>query len=191
MSRLAVFGYGSLVNEESAGLTLGRPVEAVIPARLPGWRRRWTTGRDNLRSEKTFAHADDGSVPPFTLGLNIEPDPESPGPNGALIEVSEAEADRLALREMRYDRIDVTETIEAEGFDTVIAWTVKPAHHHDPPPSGAVILRPYVRAVEAAFDTLGPGELDLFRKTTEPPPVPIIPATLIRDEIPVGNPRAW
>ena len=70
--RLALFAYGSLVSPASAARTLGRPVEAPAPARLPGWRRRWSLARDNLRSEKTFARAD-GSAPPYFLGLNIEP----------------------------------------------------------------------------------------------------------------------
>ena len=43
------------------------------------------------------------------LGLNIERDETGgEGPNGVLIEVSEAELERLALREIRYRRVDVT-----------------------------------------------------------------------------------
>src|SRR5687768_8358758 len=92
-SRLAVFAYGSLVSLVSAERTLGRPVESAGPARLAGWWRGWSQARDNLRSEKTFARAD-GTTPSHCLGLNVEPRP-GPGPNGALIEVTEAELDRL------------------------------------------------------------------------------------------------
>jgi len=59
------------------------------------------------------------------------------------------------------------------------------------PPPGAVILAPYLRAVEAAFGTLGSDQLDLFNRTTGPPPVEVIEAVLVRDEIPAGNPRDW
>lgn len=192
MSEIAIFGYGSLVNPASAAETLARPVAFVTPARLEGLRRRWSTTRNNLRSEKTFARDDDGSLPPWTLGLNIEPAPGEPGPNGALIEVSEEELDRLDLREMRYDRVEVTSALEpACSFTHVFAWSAKPVHHSPTPRDGAVILRTYVEAVETAFAALGAGELETFRATTGPPPVEVIDATLVRDEIPAGNPRAW
>ena len=71
MSRLAVFGYASLVSPASASHTLGRPV-APIPARLQGWTRAWSLARDNRTSEKTFARPD-GSEPAYCLGLNLEP----------------------------------------------------------------------------------------------------------------------
>ena len=146
MSRLAVFGYASLASPASASETLGRPVEIAAIARLRGWSRAWTLGRDNLASEKTFARGD-GSLPPFCLGLNLEPDPAAPAPNGVLIELSEAELERLDLREMRYDRVDVTDAVtidrggpEPHGFDLVVAYSAKPAHHHPTAPPGAVIV---------------------------------------------------
>ena len=107
---IAVFGYASLASPESASQTIGRPVEFAGVARLAGWRRAWTLGREQAKSEKTFARAD-GSIPRFCLGLNVEPDPDAPAPNGVLIELTEAELDRLDLREIRYDRVDVTAAI--------------------------------------------------------------------------------
>ena len=114
MTRLAVFAYGSLASLASAERTLGRPVEPGGQARLAGWRRRWSLARDNLLSEKTFARADDGTVPPHCLGLNIERR-AGPGPNGLLLEITEDELDRLAVREIRYDRIEVTTEIPKRG----------------------------------------------------------------------------
>jgi cation transport regulator ChaC len=193
--RLAVFAYGSLVSAPSAAHTLGRPVDRSVRARLPGWRRRWSLCRDNLRSEKTFALAADGAVPPFFLGLNLERD-ETAGdsPNGALIAISDAEAERLDGREMRYDRVEVTGDVSGGGagaFDHVFAYIAKPERHAAKPPHGAVVNAAYARAVEAAFADLGPGELDLYRDTTEPCPVEVVEAVLVRDEIPPGNPRGW
>jgi len=197
MSRVAVFGYASLASAESASQTLGRPVEFAAVARLGGWARAWTLGREQAASEKTFARAD-GSIPRFCLGLNLDPDPEAPAPNGVLIELSEAELDRLDLRERRYDRVDVTGSISFDDgaqpertFDRVIAYRAKPRHHHPAVPEDAVIVATYPTTVEAAFDALGPGQLDLFRATTAPPPAPLVDGTLVRDEIPPGNPRAW
>ena len=196
--RTAVFGYASLASPESASRTIGRPVEFAGVARLQGWRRVWTLGREQAESEKTFARAD-GSIPRFCLGLNLEPDPDAPAPNGVLIELTEAELDRLDVREIRYDRVDVTAAIALDsgrpgaehGFDRVIAYTAKPRHHHPTAPDDAVIVATYPAAVEAAFDALGPGQLDVFRATTAPPPAPFVDGTLVRDEIPPGNPRAW
>lgn len=195
MSRLAVFGYASLVSRASAGETLGRELEACPPARLAGWRRRWSLLRDNNRSEKGFARADDGSLPPFVLGLNVEPGGE-PGeaPNGVLIELSEAELDRLDLREIRYDRADVTGAIDAPAageFDRIVTFTAKARNHAPEPPPGAVILRSYAETIEAAFAELGREHHRLYLETTQQPPVELIDAVLVRDEIPPGNPRGW
>ncbi len=190
--KLAVFGYASLVSRESAAQTLGRPVESPVPARLEGWARGWTLGREQAKSEKTFARPD-GTVPRFCLGLNLDPDPGAPAPNGVLIELTEAELDRLDLREMRYDRVDVTDSIAADhvAFDRVITYTAKPEHHHPTPPADAVVVSTYPAAIEAAFDRLGPGQLDRFHATTTPIPVALTDATLIADRIPPGNPRDW
>jgi cation transport regulator ChaC len=194
---IAVFGYASLVDSGSAARTLGHAV-APVPARLPGWRRRWSQARDNLHSEKTFAGAGDGSLPAFVLGLNLEREErEASGPNGVLIEASEEELARLDLREMRYDRVDVTAQIEpmpaggAPAFDQVVTYVAKPAHHAPVPPDGAVILSSYIAAVETAFAALGEDQLNTYHETTETPPVEILEAVLVRDRIPPGNPRDW
>jgi hypothetical protein len=198
MTSIAVFAYASLVDPASAALTLGRRVSPPRPARLPGWRRRWSVARDNLRSEKTFAIDPGRTLPPWVLGLNLEPAPE-PGdeasdaaPNGALLEISEAELARLDLREMRYERIEVTAAIGGEHrFDRVIAYRAKAQHHAPDPPPGAVVLGPYLRTVERAFAALGEGELEAYRRSTGPVPVRVVEPELIRDRIPPGNPRAW
>ena len=74
----------------------------------------------------------------------------------------------------------------------MIAWVARPEHlAPSPPPAGTAIIAAYVETVEAAFDALGPEQLDLFRETTGPPPVEAIEAALIEDRIPPGNPTAW
>jgi hypothetical protein len=196
--RTAVFGYGSLVSPASFAETLGREPDSVMPARLNGWRRRWSVGRDNRSAEKTFARPD-GEVPPWVIGLNIEvapagavADEDAPAPNGALIELSEAELGRLDLREMRYRRVDVSDAIEADAaFDRVLAYTAREEHYFPEPPEGAVAMAPYLRAVEAAFRALGDDQWALFLDTTGMPPVELIEPQLVRDEIPPGNPRGW
>jgi hypothetical protein len=197
MTRLALFAYASLVNPASAGETLGRTIDGLVPARLEGFSRGWTLGRDNLTTEKMFARAD-GTVPRFCLGVGVMSDPDAPAPNGALIELSEAELDRLDLREMRYTRLDVTAAIhvgeagtEPPPFDRVVTYRPRPENHKLEPPDDSIIVANYLATVEAAFDELGPGQLDLFRATTATPPVEVTEATLVRDRIPEGNPRGW
>lgn len=191
---LGLFAYGSLVSRASAERTLGRPVVHACLARLAGWRRRWSAVRDNRAVEKTFARADTGAVPAHCIGLNVEPGGSGKSPNGVLIEISEPELERLALRELRYRAIDVTDSVvadEGRGFGRIVAFTARPENYASTPPPGAVILAPYLRAVEAAFASVDQEQLDLFRATTAEPPVEVIEAVLLRDEIPPGNPREW
>ena len=192
---LAVFAYGSLVSPRSFEQTLGRAPSELRPRRLGGWRRRWSVVRDNHSAEKTFARRDNGELPPWIVGLNIEEDRAAAtetAPNGALIEVSEAELDRLDLREMRYRRVEVTEDIEDDaGAEAVFAYTARPEHFNPTPPPDAVRMAPYLRALEAAFGELGEGEWELFLETTEEHPGETIEPLLVRDEIPPGNPREW
>lgn len=191
---LAVFGYGSLVDAASASATLGREVPEVWPARVLGMRRRFSQARDNRRAEKTFARADDGSVPDWILGLNLERDP-SRAANGGLIELSEAELDRLDIREIRYDRLELGDALVADpaapSFERVITYVAKAENLASEPPEGAVILRSYADAVEAAFARFGAEQLDEYRRTTLPYPVELIEGRLIHDRIPEGNPREW
>lgn len=191
---LAVFGYASLVSAESASATLGRPVPTPLrPARLRGWRRRWSQARDNHRSEKTFA-LDNGDLPDYCLGLNVERGEDPAGPvNGVVIELTEAELDRLDIREIRYDRVEVTDLIEAAGPlpDLIITYTAKATNFAPEPPPGTIILDSYAAAVEEAFEALGPGELEHYLASTGPYPVERVPATMVRDRAPEGNPKDW
>lgn len=192
VSDTALFVYGSLVDPASAAITLGRPVELAARVRLDGWRRVWTQARENPRVEKTFARADDGTIPDWCVGLNLEPETDhGRAPNGALIEVDEADLARLDVRELRYRRADVTAALPDCGFARVLAYVARPEHHHPEPPHGAIVIAAYVDAVERAFERLGPGELERFYETTGPPPVEVVEAALVRDQIPAGNPREW
>ncbi|MDQ2935672.1 MAG: hypothetical protein M3R49_11995 [Chloroflexota bacterium] len=192
---LAVFAYASLVNPISFERTLGREPDALTPGRLRGWRRRWSLLRDNLASEKTFARHPGGELPRWVIGLNLERAADGGdelAPNGALIEINQAELERLDARELRYDRVDVSGRVTGgERFDRIVTYTAKPEHFAAQPPDGAVAMAPYVRAIEAAFNALGDGQWELFLSTTGPPPVETIEPRLVRDEIPSGNPREW
>jgi hypothetical protein len=209
-----VFAYGSLVGARSVEELLGREVGGSRQASLGGWRRRWSLKRDNLACEKTFARRDDGRKPTWILGLNLEPAAEpTAGPNGLLIPASEGDLARFDLREMRYDRVDVSDQVlladttpgtgstagpdrvpsgeSTAGFDRVITYVAKPEHFAPDPPDDAVILRTYVRVVEQAFADLGESELRTYAATTDQPPVEVVDGVLVADAIPAGNPRDW
>ncbi len=191
-SRLGLFGYGSLVLPESAAMTLDRPVPEARPARLREWKRRWSLGRDNLTCEKTF-EIEGGHRPEWFLGLNVERGEDPAGPvNGVVIELTEAELDRLDIREIRYDRVDVSGLVDGDGLpERIVTYTAKEWHFRPEPPEDAFIVATYANTVEAAFEALGRGELEAYRATTGPHPVDLVEATLVLDRIPEGNPRAW
>jgi hypothetical protein len=99
---------------------------------------------------------------------------------------------RLAIREIRYDVVDVTAQVGgAELPERVWTFTAKEGHFAPEPPADAVILATYARAVEEAFDRLSDDGLERYLATTGPYPVDRVEATLVRDEIPAGNPRRW
>jgi cation transport regulator ChaC len=173
-------------------------------ARLPGWRRRWSLKRDNPTCEKTFARADDGSVPAWVLSLNVEPaEPRDAAPNGVVFDLTEEELRHLDARELRYDRVEVTESIRlsaAEGaelgageacFERVVTYSARREHFAPAPPPDAIILASYARTVESAFAALGEDERRAYLETTGPHPVEVVEAVLVRDQIPPGNPRDW
>jgi hypothetical protein len=189
--RLGLFGYGSLVLRESASMTLGRPVRVLRPARLHDWRRRFSQRRDNLTCEKTF-ECDGGWRPEWILGLNIEEVEDEAGPvNGVVIELTEAELDRLDIREIRYDRVELTGSVAGDDLpERIVTYKAKAFHFAPEPPDDAVILRTYADAVETGFEALGLDELDHYLATT-PYPVERVEATLVIDRIPAGNPRDW
>jgi hypothetical protein len=192
MSRLGLFGYGSLVLPESAAMTLGRDPGELRPVRLRDWRRRFSQRRDNLTCEKTF-ECDGGRRPEWILGLNVEEGEDEAGPvNGVVIELTEAELDRLDIREIRYDRVEVTGSVDGDELpERIVTYTAKEFHFAREPPEDAVILATYATAVERGFEALGPGELDHYLRTTGPYPVERVEASLVIDKIPAGNPRAW
>lgn len=193
---IAIFAYGSLVSSASASMTLGGRFVTPMPATLAGWRRGFTLARDNRRSEKTFARADDGTIPNVVLALNARPDPTAEGEvNGGLIAVSEADLTALDRRELRYERLDVTDSIATgpagPGAERIFIYSAKAENLALEQPAGAVILAAYERAAESAFAALGDGQLEAYRASTDECPVERIEAVLVSDNIPPGNPRGW
>lgn len=190
---VAVFAYGSLVSRASAAETLGRDDVDLEPATLTGRRRGFTLLRDNRACEKTFARRDDDSVPDHVLALNLDPGSPGDAVNGALVAVSEAEVERLDLREIRYRRIEVGALVDGGGasFERVFAYVARPEHHAPTAPAGAIVIAAYEQSIETAFAGLGPGQLERYLETTDAGTAERVDAYLLSGEIPAGNPRRW
>ena len=101
-----VFGYGSLVAEHERGHV----------ATLRGHRRHWGVAMDNRRDlpgYKYYRLRRDGSRPPvFVAFLDIAPD-RAASVAGICMPVADDDLAALDERERNYDRVDVTDQIDA------------------------------------------------------------------------------
>jgi hypothetical protein len=99
-----LFGYGSLINLESASKTLKRQLEThdVYPALLQGYIREWNIADDVIAMElsKTVKG----------IFLNIIPEKAS-HVNGILCAIADNELSMMKVREKNYDCVDVTSLI--------------------------------------------------------------------------------
>jgi Gamma-glutamyl cyclotransferase, AIG2-like len=171
-AREYVFGYGSLA------AWAGR---APAVAELLGARRVWGVAMDNreaIPGYKVFLDPADGSRPAVHvafLDLATAP-PDAPPLNGVLVALDAQALVHLDARERNYERTEVTARIRgAPG--RVWAYTGSApgrarlaAGLRD---GTAVVSRAYFDGVRGAFARLGDGQLERFRATTQPPPVPV------------------
>lgn len=162
--RIAVFGYGSLVNKTSLEKTLGKKCN-VQTAVLKGWKRDWSAILKNTPGKPHYRLAS-GDVPPKVAVLNIKPSEDSLV-NGILVNCSEQDLDRLISREVHYDLVDVTKQVETNDHDKVYSFTAKP-RFTDTGNENTIIPISYKNLVEDGFRDLGPKELDQYQKTTRP-----------------------
>ena len=103
---LFVFGYGSLLNSQSASRTLG-DAEALTYANavLAGYELAWNAGLVTGAAE---------GVDGIAVALGLEESPEGRC-EGSVIAITRDDLVRLDNREINYARVDVTETITWEG----------------------------------------------------------------------------
>jgi hypothetical protein len=173
-----VFAYGSLA-ELGDPLLLGGEELRPVPGRLAGFRRRWgvaMNNREEFPSRKHFVDPETGQPPRVRVAfLDIE---EEAGAtvNGVAIPVDEARLAAIDLRERRYERVEVSAAFEPALGATVFAYLGRPDARERAGPDASdapiVISDEYLERVRRAFDSLGPGALAEFDRTTEPPPFP-------------------
>lgn len=170
-----IFGYGSLVNPVSFGVTLGRPFTAGRDfhyAVLSGWGRRWNygvghvTGRVGSRDVRIVA-----------LGLVAAPGETA---NGVIGWVEDHEIERLDNREREYDRVDVTYAIDVSltleaPVETYVPRPEAVARYERHRADGtAAIEQRYWDLVSGAFAAFGAEARRRYFDTTPAPDVPIL-----------------
>jgi hypothetical protein len=172
-AREYVFGYGSLA------AWAGR---APAVAELLGARRVWGVAMDNreaIPGYKVFLDPADDTRPAVHvafLDLAGAAD-DAPALNGVLVAAEPGELAAFDARERNYERAEVTDRVPgAPG--RVWAYSGSAAGRARLAAGlragTAVVSRAYLDGVEEAFARLGDGELERFRATTQPPPVPVL-----------------
>jgi cation transport regulator ChaC len=173
-----VFGYGSLVNPVSFGVTLGRSLKVGDDfhyAVLTGYGRRWNYGVGHATG--TFGEAEYHIVALGVVGAAGET------ANGVIGWVTDDELTRLDRREIGYDRVDVTDLIDTpipiEGrVETYVpkAESVARYERYRDAGTGAVEQR-YWDLVAGAFAGFGLAERRRYLDTTPAPDVPVLELT--------------
>ncbi len=156
-----VLGYGSLLNLESAGKTLGRLVrpEDVVPVEVEDHLRLW-----NLVAPVQLIERGNEWVNAVFLDLQPRPGYRA---NGILIEVSPAELDNLDIREQNYTRLDISaKTADRPDHGTVFAYVGKPEFFAACFEHTAILGR-YVEIVEVGLRTWGQRFTDRYQETTQ------------------------
>ncbi len=184
MASQYVFGYGSLAAELR---------DAGFAAELPGFRRAWGVAMDNRRDLPGYKYytTPDGVRPAvFVSFLDIAPATggASSAVNGLCLPVGAGELERLDRRERNYARVDVSGLIDvrrARVWAYVGTAEARERLRTACAAGRAVIDAAYLRAVTAAFATLGPEELARCQPSLEPGAIPV--RELNRHELPEAH----
>ena len=179
-----LFAYGSLLPAGATAL----PAEAR-PCRLTGWRRSWGVAMDNGVDLPGYKHfvTPGGERPALMVAfLDIAPEPAA-GVNGTALPVSDAELPGLDERERNYERVEVTEQIDAGLPGRVWAYAGLDAARErlalGRREGRLAIASSYHARVLAGFDLLG--QRDAFARLTAPMPAPVVDL-----EVVLAAPRA-
>ena len=164
-SKIAYFGYGSLVNLA----TLRTNYIAAYPARISGWSRVWLERPENIDFH-------DRIEDPIAL-LSVEPNPGTTI-DGVVIVDHAANLPEIDEREAFYDRVEVPRPALTCSHDLqealdmpVFLYAAKPGVVRR---DRTVILRSYLDAVAQGFlVTFGQEGLLAFDDTTRPRDLPI------------------
>ena len=197
MSRLATFGYGSLVSRASDRRDARARCAAADP-RPPRRLAAAVVARPRQRPRREGVRADRGRPvrllprPQHRAGARSAGEDE--WPNGALIELTDAELDRLDLRELRYDRVEVTGDVRA-GEPELRRGRSRTRRSRRTsrriPRRAPSCSRPICAPARPRSRSWARTSWSRSGARRSRCPAPVVEARLVRDEIPEGNPRAW
>jgi hypothetical protein len=186
---LWLFGYGSLVSPASVERTLGRPLAGFAKATLHGFRRGWNATMANIHDDPTDKYFVDSDGHRFSgtasaLGIyRSEPDQV----NGAVFAVDASDLPGFDSRERRYDRIEITGSVDVEAAVTGSIITYLPMGSavrlgaQSREAGTDFVSAGYVRLVEEAFVALGGEEIDRYRASTDQIEASVIEMTMVWD----------
>jgi hypothetical protein len=178
-----VFGYGSLAARSGTAVSRGFQRHGFV-ADLAGFARSWGVAMDNRQNLPGYKYyTDAGGRRPavFVTFLDLRPShTTTAGVNGLCLPVQETDLIGLDRRERNYERVDVSDRIDAG--DAQVWVYVGNAAGRARLEAGrgrgtAVIDANYLRAVEAGFWTLGEAEHRLCQPSLEPGGLPVAELT--------------
>lgn len=172
---LLLFGYGSLINLESASRTLQRnlSIEEVHTGILKGYERNWTLWDDVVS----------GSLEKQVRGvfLNLMPS-ENSSLNGVMISISDEELKYFLLREKNYNYTDITKQVTlSQGFGNedykVVTFVGKERNLVMENAEGYYVFDRYIDIVTTGVRSFGHDFETQFNQTTRPYPFTTLPGT--------------
>jgi cation transport regulator ChaC len=167
MSRVCIFGYGSLLNRTSVEKALQRDARVVrmTPAVLRGFTRTWRA--------KELVLFEGAAAPQFAVFLDLRVAPEH-SVNGVLIGVTERELAQLRSRERNYDCVDVTAHVDGvHECARVFTFVCKAEHRADAGEAGLAVPARYVELVRQGCAALGPDFCAAYERSTDAPRFPL------------------
>jgi cation transport regulator ChaC len=168
-----IFGYGSLLSQQSMERTLGRAYGLPpVVCSVSGWRRTW----DVFVPEKEKWRNDDGLSPEKIVYLNVSRTPDELV-NGLLYVIPSALLASFDAREWVYGRVDITSALMDVRVEGGRAWmyVAKPEFHVRGARFPEYGLRQtYLDVVEQGLATLGPEFRARYESSTDPPPSHLI-----------------
>jgi len=157
-----IFGYGSLINLQSAAKTLGRTVKdsEVLIVDAKNYTRVW-----RLVTQVIVSECRDKPVNAVFLDIADQSEKEL---NGILIKVSINELKKLDIREKDYRRIDITNYIHPQVQDSkVFTYQGKPEFFVENF-TNPIILTQYLNVLHQGIQHWGKEFFDKFEATTQP-----------------------
>ncbi|MES2880348.1 MAG: gamma-glutamylcyclotransferase family protein [Pseudomonadota bacterium] len=170
-----IFGYQSILSKGSLAATLGQHAlnSHLVPAWLAGYQRSWNAVRDfQTHASKRYVAAHDWSVAARVAFCNLQAVPGT-ALNGICQFVHAEQLDELDFREQGYQRIDVTDQIQAYPGHALMpglaCHTYIDLHPSlDPAPTS---LRYFEMGLHGAraLDAVAPGFFQAYRNSTAEP----------------------